>query len=317
MNNENNLNLESVSTNQEDNLTSQGNEDIGQQAEQNPTIQDEFDYTKDSRWGKMWKTDKDIYKSYKNLESVYEPIKNVKTDYDNLQKIFKDNNIDSTKLNDYIKEFNDLKNPSNPRNMIGDYVLNYFNNQEDRPLVEKYFTFLEKPEYRPYLNNFFNELQARENQKLYPGMTAEQINHIKQLEEKVSNFDNMFNQQKEQQKQQQIQQETAQKIQEIEAFANNLGLKLDVSMFENLGRFMYENGLNHKHSLMAFKELYNKEIQEALLNKQEQATLQKLNKNNKTVVPTANTQNKVSNYNKDMSVSDKIKNIWEEMTQKK
>lgn len=311
-------NLEVISqdsSNQLDNSASQAVESTGQQASEPIQTQEDWDYTKDSRWAKdgktgMWKEPKDIYKSYRNMEKVYEPIKGIKTEYDNLQNVFKQHGIEPAKLNDYISEYQQLKDPRNPRNMVADYFTQYLERQDTRPVVEGFFSFLEKPEYQPYIMNFLNELQTTENQKLYPGMNAEMIAQHKAMEQKVSQFEKMFNEQKQQEEAQKRNQLIDEKIQEINNFAKTEGMTVTNEMFSELGKYCAMNGLTDpKHLMLAFKELYGKQIDEIRLKRHEAGLLKRLNKNNSNVVPNATTQNQNVTSTKGMDWTDRVNAI--------
>lgn len=295
----------------------------------NPTI--EYDYKKDERFGKTWKDENDLYKSYIELEKNYEPVEKIRTDYDNLQKFFKDNGLESENLNEYLTEYRELTNPKNPRNMIADYFSDLFNKPNMRPVVEEFFTFLEKPEYQhmtplvkgfftflekpeyqPHINNFLKELQTTENQKLYPGMTGEQINEIKSMQQKLSDFENKFNEQKESEKQKQNEIELQDQVKNIENFAKEIGLSLTTDMFSELGKYSLENGFNNKHLLLAFKELFNDQIEKAKNMKQEEDILKRLNKNNQKIVPHSATKNfNTMDIPKDLNTFEKAKHIWQ------
>lgn len=277
-----------------------------QQPSENVQEQENWDFTKDSRWQKMWKDPKDIYKSYRNLEQAYEPIKGIKSEYDNMQKIFSENGIEANKLNDYISEYKQLVNPKNPRNMIADYFGEQLNNAELRPLIENFFSFAEKPEYLPHLNNFLNELQTTENQRLYPGWDSQRISEHKAMQQELSNFKKMFEEQKQKETEASKNKEIDNQIQKVESFAKENGIPVDTNTFSQIGKYLQENGLNEKHIMLAFKELYSQQLEELRTKRLEESLLKKLNKNNSKVVPNATT--KIQNESTaNLKTDDKIK----------
>lgn len=286
---------------------SEATAETGQETSQ-PATQEDWDYTKDARWQKMWKGDvKNMYKSYKNLEQVYEPIKSIKSDYDNLQNVFKQYGIDSAKLPDYISEYNQFKDPKNPRNMMADYFGQYLESNETRPLMENFFTFLEKPEYLPHLNNFLNELVTTENQRLYPGWNSQQIAEHKTMQKELSEFKKMFDEQKAQERKVAIDKEVNAQIQKVSEFAKENGINLDENTFAQIGQYLRENGLNEKHIMLAFKEMFAQQLEETKTKRLEESLLKRLNKNNNKVVPRATTKIQSEALDKNMTKENKIK----------
>ena len=114
------------------------------------------EWQKDGRYGKMWKKPDDVYSSYTSLEKSFN---DVNPKYKALVKLLKDNGFQENTLADELKKFEEYRNPESRRNKVYDYVN----------------SFLENEIYLPRVQQFFEQLEQEELQRLYPNMNAEQI----------------------------------------------------------------------------------------------------------------------------------------------
>lgn len=98
--------------------------DSGQQTAQVQTKQNVWDYKTDSRWNKVWKSEADIIQGYKLLNDILETkYKPTFKQYEDLSKLFKDNGLEIGKVNDYIQEYQSLKDPKNTVNQVYNILL--------------------------------------------------------------------------------------------------------------------------------------------------------------------------------------------------
>lgn len=102
-----------------------------------------WDYKKDKRWGKVWKTPEDIIQSYHQLDTTYP---GVKTQLESLMKVFKENNLDASQLTNYLTEYREAVNPDRYENQMAGYVSKFLGNPLYRQEVIDYFNALEKKE---------------------------------------------------------------------------------------------------------------------------------------------------------------------------
>ena len=174
-----------------------------QTSEQGAQTNDDYNpdwYKSDGRVGKMWKSPDvrdDIVESYYNLERQYYPLKEQFKSYNST---FKELEIaDMNALRELHAEYQELKNPENRTNQLAGYLSNWLDN----------------PVYTNDVQRFFDDLSAREMQRLYPNMTAEQIQKQMDMEQKLKAF------------------EARQQQQEREEYSNNYKKQLDVATDKN------------------------------------------------------------------------------------
>ena len=140
-----------------------------------------WEYQKDPRWGKVFKTEADIIQAYHSLEDVHE--KKYKPSFQrltDLEKKFSDNKFDLTKVDEYIKNYSKWSSPDNPRNQLW------------QSLNELVSDDLSAQDFQTAVARIREEKLARQ----YPGMTTEmrkqaieRDNKLKELESWKGDFE--------------------------------------------------------------------------------------------------------------------------------
>ena len=140
-----------------------------------------WEYQKDPRWGKVFKTEADIIQAYHSLEDVHE--KKYKPSFQrltDLEKKFSDNKFDLNKVDEYIKNYSEWASPENPRNQLWD------------SLKELVSDDLSAQDFQTAIAKIREEKLARQ----YPGMTTEmrkqaidRDNKLKELESWKGDFE--------------------------------------------------------------------------------------------------------------------------------
>lgn len=133
----------------------------GQQAVTKPTG-DSYDvdwWKKDARFGKIWKDVNDFPRLYKSADEILEKkYKPTFKQYEDLQKKFRDSGIEMEKFDDYIKEYQTLKSPENPTNIVYEALVELLG---DDDITQQEF------------DAAMADLQEKKLQRKYPGASRE------------------------------------------------------------------------------------------------------------------------------------------------
>jgi hypothetical protein len=223
----------------------------------------------DKRWGKMWKSHEDSYKSYKEMEKMLSPLKEKVGTY---EKTFKEYQLDFAKFPEYVKEYRELKDPNNLTNQRAQYM----------------DTWLSHPEHSQKVINFFSELEQAELQKQFPGMNQEQIERFKSLE-------NEFNRMKTEREQIESEKVVSsltdtidQGYSKIEKLCKDYGVPLSENFRNEFLTYCEQNGVDPKHVYHAFRVEYEDIINSAYAKKVEADFMNRVEKNKKAgIVPKA------------------------------
>ena len=174
-------------------VTSQAVQTGGQKPAATSVPQKGWDYKSDARWGKVpngteeqnkgkiWASEADIIEGYHSLEDVHE--KKYKPAFQrmsDLEKKFAEGKLDINKIDEYLKNYNELSNPENPKNQLWAYL--------NETIVDP----VTAQDFQNYMKKLTEEKLARR----FPGMTQEQreaaIQRDKELSElrsKISSID--------------------------------------------------------------------------------------------------------------------------------
>ena len=111
------------------------------------TTQDILDWTKDLRYEKSWKKDSNnLYRSYRDMEKTFNPLKQRAEQYDKLTGTFKQFKLEPEKLGEYVKEYQELKNPDRREYKVTSYFDKWLNDPKFSQQVQNFFAELEKAE---------------------------------------------------------------------------------------------------------------------------------------------------------------------------
>lgn len=202
------------------------------------------EWQKDGRYGKMWKTEDDMYASYKSLEKSSNDIN---SKYSALIKLLKDNGFQAETFADELKKYADYRDPESRINKIYNYVNDLLSNSI----------------YSPRVQQFFEQIEQEELQRLYPNMSAEQIAKQQQMDKEIKEL-----KQREAQRQAEVdiqnQISTLNKgLAECETLANEYGFKLTDEVKSFLLTKCRDNGVDPKYLKSEFINIYGKQLMEA------------------------------------------------------
>lgn len=227
---------------------------------QRPAEQPEdYDYKKDKRWGKHWKSEQDMYKSIKEMDkwqnSVHRPLKE---QFDKYNQHFKTYGIDANKLEDALKEYQSFKDPATPQNQWWNYLQSKMANKEISQKVMDFFTKLEQEELQ-------NKYGANLPPELYEKLdSAEKIQQefeaMKQAEQKrIASEENVkiINEQKEL----------------ISKWAEENDVEFNDDVWKSLLDYAEKENISPKELQYRFAYFANKAVRESAKNKATQATL--------------------------------------------
>ena len=231
----------------------------------------DVDWTKDGRYGndKMWKTPNDLYKSYRNAESQLNEFKTFKNNYENIKNTFESKGLSIEKMNDYIEEYNQLKDPNNPANKD----------------LEILYSFLNKPEYSEKVASFFQDLRTSELQAMYPNMNSAQIQKQLELETKVKQLESQKMQEIQQKQQQELYAKQEKAVVDIKSYAESRGFSPTTEQISKFIKDTEQKGINPENLLPHFIYSFGKELDESYSKKFEESYLKRLQKNHKASIP--------------------------------
>jgi len=221
----------------------------------------------DKRWGKIFKSHDDTYKSYREMEKMLNPLKENLNKY---ESTFKEYELDFSKFGDYVKEYRSLRDPEGEFQKRANYIGRWLDN----------------PKYAPAVESYFQDLERKELQELFPGMTQEQIERQIRTEERLNAYEAEKKAQ-EQEKQVNSYVETIDKgYSKIEKLAKDYGLPLEAGFRQKFLTYCENEGIDPRYVYETFRKEYENEINEAYSKKLESDILAKLEKNKKAgVVP--------------------------------
>jgi len=234
-----------------------------------------FDYEwtkKYPRYGKIWKSDRDViksaYESDKILETKYKP---AYKQYEGIVKKLKEFGYDSDKIEDFFNEHKTLKDPENPVNALGGLLLQW----KDDPFV-------------PDIEQFFKDLETRKMQRDYPGMTIQQITQFKELQQKLESIEKRESERLEAEqaaKNEELKNKYIAELQaqfsEIEKEAQELGIELTDEIREKLYQKGIETSMEPSLLRFAFRDIVKDQYEKGYENKIKSRLMESQNKNRK------------------------------------
>ena len=202
------------------------------------------EWQKDGRYGKMWKTHDDVYKSYTSLEKNFNDI-NPK--YKTLLNVLKENGFNAETLADELKKYADYRNPESRINQIYNYVNGFLNNELYSPRVQK----------------FFEELEQEELQRLYPNMNAEQIAKQQAMDKEIKELKAREQARQEEKYMADTTAQIAKGLDDCDVLAKQYGFKLTDEVKNYLLTHCRDNNIDPKYIRNEFISLYGQKLLEA------------------------------------------------------
>lgn len=220
------------------------NQDLKGGEQPNPVENNLEEWQKDDRYGKMWKKADDLYSSFKSIEKSYA---DVNPKYTNLVKILKDNGFKSETLADELKKYADYRDPNSRINQVYNYIDKLMQNDL----------------YSGRIQQFFEQIEQEELQRLYPNMNAEQIKKQQELEQKLQRLEAEEKERKDKAAYQQELDAIQKGFQECEKIANEYGFKITDEVKNFLFTKCGEQNIDPKYLTSEFIKLYGKQLMEA------------------------------------------------------
>lgn len=202
------------------------------------------EWQKDGRYGKRWKTADDMYKSYRSIEDLYN---DVNPKYTKLMSLLKDNGFQAETLADELKKYADYRDPNSRINQIYNYIDG----------------FLKNDIYSTRVQQFFEQLEQEELQRLYPNMNAEQIAKQQAMDKELQE---LKRREAERQSQAEYQKEIDginKGFAECEELAKEYGFKITQEVKNYLFTHCGKNNIDPKYLKSEFINLYGKQLREA------------------------------------------------------
>jgi hypothetical protein len=247
-----------------------------------------FDYEwwkKDPRFGKIWKSDRDViksaYESDKILETKYKP---AYKQYEGIVKKLKEFGYDSDKIDDFFNEHKTLKDPENPVNALGNLLLQW----QGDPFV-------------PDIEQFFKDLELKKMQRDYPGMTMQQVNEFRSLQQKLADIekresDKLAAEQaaKNEELKSKVMEEVKVQFAAIEQEAKDLGIEFTDELKEKLYQRGIQTSMEPSLLPLAFRQMVKDQYDKSYENKVKSKILESQDKSKRTTVPLSRGANKIT-----------------------
>lgn len=202
------------------------------------------EWQKDGRYGKMWNKPDDMYNSYKSLEKSFNDL-NPK--YNGILKVLKENGFSAENLTDELKKFADYRNPQSRINQIYNYVNGFLNNDI----------------YSARIQQFFEQLEQEELQRLYPNMNAEQIAKQQAMDKEIKELKAREAQRQEQLAIQNDTDTIMKGLGQCDEIAKKYGFKLTNDVKNYLLTHCSQNNIDPKYIMQEFMVLYGDKLLEA------------------------------------------------------
>ena len=129
-----------------------------------------WDYKSDPRWGKIWKSETDIIKSYREADNILETkYKPAYKRYEQIVNEIKKFGYDQEKVDDFLNEYKSYKDPNNPIIALGNLLYQW----KDTPELED-------------IDAAFEAAKLKKMKREFPGYTPEQIEEVRRLQSEVT-----------------------------------------------------------------------------------------------------------------------------------
>lgn len=280
----------------------QPNEDVSEADKQpaNPENISLEEWQKDKRYGKMWKSPNDLYKSYTSLEKMHPELKKnydtLQNKYNSFSKFLEDNGFKPDTFQEELEKLKNYRNPESEINQIYNYISPYLKNEL----------------YSDKVIAFFNELELSELQRKYPGMNAEQIQKMQEQEQRVKHLEQAEQERQQKMYEEQMRGSVEKGFKDCEDVAKNYGFKITPEVRNYLINHCLKNDIDPKYIKSEFFNLYGEQLLSArdkkILNAQQE---------NKTKLKNAQilggTNNKTPNPPAKLKGAEALKAGWEKV----
>ena len=234
-----------------------------------PLGQEAVDYKKDKRWGKMWKSENDVYKSFREVEKwkaeQHDPLKK---QYDSIVKTLEAEGYSPDKIQDVLSEVKKWKDPENPIVVAGSYLQRW----------------LQNPAYRDSLVSYLEDLETKELQRQYPGYTREQIEKVQAQDQKI----NELNTWKQEQERTKLVSDYGKTIDGSMDKIKQLAKTRDFAFTPDMEIAFYEhcnkNGIPPMYMLHEFRNLYDEALDKSHNEQIQKKTLETVRKNKSATI---------------------------------
>jgi hypothetical protein len=254
----------------------------------------EFDWTKDGRYKEMWKTDpNNMFRSYKEAEKQLSEYKPYKTELENLKSRLVNQGIDLNNLDNYIKEYHELKSPDNPRNQDLEFMYKFLNN----------------PEHSDKVANFFRELSLADLQARFPNMNQEQIQRQIQFENELKTLKDERERDKQERYQQEFQKRQESGVKRIKEYADKRGFSMNDEQLSRFVETAIKENITPENYHAHFIYIFDKELDESYNRKMEESYLKRLNNNKKAMIPNSKSINSSNASINDKSLEQALNDI--------
>jgi len=237
------------------------------------TLQDAIDsWDKDPRFKTSWKEDPNrLYKNYRDIEKVYGPMKK---EVETLKGLFGKYGIEQDRLEDYIKEYTELKSPDRRENKLASYLIGWLDN----------------PAYRQQVMDFFAGIERKSLQDKYGELVPDHI--VQKLEEHEAYKtakEKEDAERKEREYQENITSTINEQVKLNEEYAKKYGIDYDDKTHNDLIGYCRTNEIDPKYIHRVFKDFCEEQVHKKMSEKARQSAIEEYTKQRKSgvVVPSA------------------------------
>lgn len=244
--------------------TPKPDEVLGKPPEPTPSSKEVFDWTKDARYGKMWKDPNDMYKSYRSMERFkaekHDPLKK---QYDTIVNELKESGYGIEHIKEILSDNKKWNDPENQVVSSGNYLQNWLNN----------------PLYKTEVINYFEELQNRENQRQHPNWTNEQITEWNAQKSKVAQLEAEREESNRTRMVSDYKTTISDSMEKITKLADSRGFNFDLKLQNEFYDHCMKNGIDPKYMLHEFRNLHDEALEKTNRERIQNEMLESVKKN--------------------------------------
>ena len=239
-------NMEVIEQQTSENTEVNPNQESQESVNNTPNLEENnlLNWQKDSRYGKMWKTADDLYKSYGELEKKYPEVKGK---FDKISKSLEKYGLNSDNFDEEMEKIKDYRNPDSQMNKIYNYIKGFLDNDYTREKVLK----------------FYDDLELSELERKYPNMSAEQRQRQIELEQKIKTLEEAEKKRLDEQYRNETRNSILSSIDACQKIANEYGYNLTQDARVFLIEHCAKNNIEPRYIEAEFYRLYGKQLMEA------------------------------------------------------
>lgn len=224
----------------------------------------------DPRMGKVWKSKDDFVGLYKSADEILEnKYKPAYKQYESLTSKLKSAGLDAEKIDDYIKEYGDLKSPDRPESKLFKYLSEL---ADDDLSAEELQVAIAK-------------IEEGKLARKYPGVNAEQRQRIIANDKKLAELEKWKQTIDTKEKEKEITSTMQNSLQSIDKLAQQKGFELTNEMKIAFLDKCAKEGIDPKYLLAEFRNQYETELDKAYEQKLKAGSLKAQDIKNKTTIP--------------------------------